>query len=146
MREGVGFERRLLGLEETFIHPLLKFIRRYPGDRFADAKALEEFYRDYPVYMEKYWTGDIEEHWHLKMLAVDPKWQRNGIGQMLVRWGLEKAQNEGVSAGLEASDAGGPMYLKLGFEEIGKFTAPGGKVLFPILLWRPKSTEDRETQ
>lgn len=91
--------------------------------------------------MDGFWSGDIEEHWHLKMLAVDPKWQRNGIGQMLVRWGLEKAQQEDIPAGLESTDAGGAMYLKLGFVEINRIVMLEGRVIFPILLWRPKSGE-----
>lgn len=89
--------------------------------------------------MDGFWSGDLEEHWHLKMLAVDPKWQRNGIGQMLVRWGLEKAQEDGVSAGLESSETGAPMYLKLGFVEVERFLMLEGRVTFPIMVWRPNN-------
>lgn len=75
------------------------------------------------------------------MLAVDPKWQRNGIGQMLVQWGLEKAQKEGIPAGLEASEAGCPLYLKWGFVEHNRFPMLDGKVIFPVLVWWPNNRE-----
>lgn len=94
--------------------------------------------------MENYWRGDTEEHWHLKMLAVDPKWQGNGAGKMLTQWGLERAQKEGIPAALESSDAGNPMYLKMGFVEIGKFVMPSERCSFPIMLWRPKGEENEE--
>lgn len=134
-----GVERRLFDLEEALIHPALEFILRYPGDRFADAEALKKFYKEYGAYMDGYWSGDIEEHWHLKMLGVDPKWQRNGVGKMLTLWGLERAREEGVPAGLEASEAGGPMYLKLGFVEVERFLMLDGRAVFPILVWRSEN-------
>lgn len=73
------------------------------------------------------------------MLGVDPKWQRNGVGKALTQWGLERAQEEGIPAGLEASEAGEPMYLKLGFVEVERFLMLDGRVVFPILLWRPEN-------
>ena len=32
----------------------------------------------------------------LDLCAVDPKWQRQGVGRMLVRWGTDLADEKGV--------------------------------------------------
>jgi hypothetical protein len=39
---------------------------------------------------------------------------------MLIRWGLEKAEEMKLPAYLEASKAGKPLYLKHGFKEIDR--------------------------
>ncbi len=56
----------------------------------------------------------------LNSLAVSAKYQRRGIGQMLVKWGMERAREEGKGIILIANPAGAPLYQKLGFEEIGE--------------------------
>jgi predicted N-acetyltransferase YhbS len=58
------------------------------------------------------------ELWFLATLAVDPKFQRCGIGQQLVQWGLHQALSEKVPVGLEASVKGTALYEKLGFQSI----------------------------
>lgn len=40
---------------------------------------------------------------------------------MLINWGCEIAQQHGVSAFLEASPAGLPVYKKAGFQEVDRF-------------------------
>lgn len=40
---------------------------------------------------------------------------------MLIEWGCEIAQKHGISAFLEATSAGLPLYRKSGFKEVGKF-------------------------
>lgn len=37
---------------------------------------------------------------------------------MLVRWGTEQADRDGLPAYLEASPAGRPLYERLGFKEV----------------------------
>ncbi|KAH0610492.1 uncharacterized protein H6S33_012019 [Morchella sextelata] len=146
--EGQGvlkrLEHRLLTLTNTYVSPLIRFVLRTPDDRSADAAALAKLEASHPAFLAEMFSGIYTEHWHVLMLAVDPKWQRNGIGQMLVRWGLERAQKEGVCVGLEASDPGAPMYLKLGFEEIGRFHTPKEGLHFPALGWRPRGTEGND--
>ncbi|KAJ7023420.1 hypothetical protein C8F04DRAFT_1134767 [Mycena alexandri] len=39
--------------------------------------------------------GD-SKHWYLSLMVVDPKYQRQGIGQALLEWGLNQADAEGV--------------------------------------------------
>jgi predicted N-acetyltransferase YhbS len=52
----------------------------------------------------------------LAILVTDPKQQRRGAGNMLVKWGCEKADERGIITVLQAAEAGLQLYLKNGFE------------------------------
>ncbi|KAG8668141.1 hypothetical protein FPOAC1_007513 [Fusarium poae] len=56
--------------------------------------------------------------WHLDYIGVGPGNQRRGIGKMLLNWGLERASKEGKDCYLVATEAGRPLYVAAGFEEI----------------------------
>ncbi|MCJ1475484.1 hypothetical protein MMC13_004147 [Lambiella insularis] len=68
-------------------------------------------------------------------LAVDPRFQRRGIGKRLLRWGLERAGREGVRVGQWASRAGDTLYESVGFEKVGEYRF--GKVRGWGFLWWP---------
>ncbi|MCJ1441851.1 MAG: hypothetical protein MMC23_002343 [Stictis urceolatum] len=63
--------------------------------------------------------GTGNGHVWLQFLGVDPKFQRKGVGGLLMRWGMETARREGVPVGLTASPQGLSLYMKWGFEEVG---------------------------
>jgi GNAT superfamily N-acetyltransferase len=54
----------------------------------------------------------------LNVIATLPSYQRCGVGVMLLRWGLEQADELGLQSYLEASPMGKGLYLKNGFEEV----------------------------
>lgn len=54
----------------------------------------------------------------LSYLVIDPKHQRQGIGRLLAKDGLDRAANQGKDVCLRATPEGRPLYLALGFEEI----------------------------
>ncbi|KGO76730.1 Acyl-CoA N-acyltransferase [Penicillium italicum] len=58
--------------------------------------------------------GD-RKHYYLDMLGTHPDYRCRGAGSMLVRWGCEIADREGVGAYIDASKAGVPLYAKHGF-------------------------------
>lgn len=47
--------------------------------------------------------------------VVLPEHERRGAGGMLVRWGCERADEEGVEVYVEASLVGVPLYERMGF-------------------------------
>ncbi|KAK1811872.1 hypothetical protein LTR12_013770 [Friedmanniomyces endolithicus] len=61
------------------------------------------------------WTAE-----DLEMLATDPKYQGQGAGSQLMRWGLERADQEGVEAYLEASPDAVRLYEHFGFREAAR--------------------------
>lgn len=54
----------------------------------------------------------------LAYLVVDPKHQREGIGRLLVKEGLDRAAGQGRDVCLRATPEGRRLYLALGFEEV----------------------------
>lgn len=56
---------------------------------------------------------------YMAILAVEPKFQRMGIGKKLLEWGLDMADREGLETFIEASPAGKPLYEKMGWRVVG---------------------------
>jgi len=54
----------------------------------------------------------------LKLLVVDPAYQRRGIGAALLDWGIAKAQKDGLRLALLSTKAGKRLYEKKGYELI----------------------------
>ena len=65
-----------------------------------------------------------DEHAHLNLLAVRPRYQRAGMGRHLIRWLEESALVAGISTirlELRASNRGARrFYERLGFAEVGR--------------------------
>ena len=75
----------------------------------------------------------------LMYMCVDPKYQRRGAGSLLVRWGLDRCEELGIPAFLEASEYGAPMYDKLGYVVVATPQAviEGKVVQYQEMLWMP---------
>ncbi|KAJ3229635.1 hypothetical protein HDU81_005201 [Chytriomyces hyalinus] len=52
-------------------------------------------------------------------ICVDPKFQSQGVGSLLIKWGTSRADTEGATAWVHASEAGRGMFAKMGFEPVG---------------------------
>jgi len=73
---------------------------------------------------------DAETHWgakayvsryHTQSLTVSPDWQKRGVGAALMEEVLNRAKQEAVPVGLEASPAGEKLYRKIGFRKLADF-------------------------
>jgi GNAT superfamily N-acetyltransferase len=128
---GLAIEYGLLYLGELYFNIFV-------GNRSADEKHVAAFFASIE---DNFPRETINECWYLRHLAVDPAYQRRGAGQLLTKWGIEKARREGCCAILETSPQGQPMYEKLGFQVIKTIT--GNKVTgilpMPILVWQPEN-------
>jgi predicted N-acetyltransferase YhbS len=77
-----------------------------------------------------------EPCYYLDNLAVDFRFQRQGVGAALVQKGLETASDLRLPAQTEAGPAGEGLYRKLGFETIGmwELSLPGAETLsLPVM-------------
>jgi len=99
------------------------------------------------------WTHFLGSYFlDLSFLGVDPNRQRQGIGKLLVKWGLRQAAKEGKDCYLVASPAGRPLYLSLGFLEHGDiriFGVPHGRMLLkydPVLIVADDGTPIEQSQ
>lgn len=43
-------------------------------------------------------------YWHLQVLVTDPRFQGRGAGRMLVEWGIERAEGEGLDVWIDATE------------------------------------------
>lgn len=74
-----------------------------------------------------------EPHWRLAMLGVDPDRQRFGLGALLARHGVARADAMGIPVYLETdAPAKARLYEKLGFDVIEQTTGEG----LHIPVWR----------
>lgn len=54
----------------------------------------------------------------LDMLGTRPDYHGRGLGSMLLQWGLDRADRDGLEVYLSASPAGRPLYEKRGFQVV----------------------------
>jgi GNAT superfamily N-acetyltransferase len=92
-----------------------------------------------PVFEERRRILGGLPHALLMFLCVDPRWQRQGVGEMLVKWGTGRADGLGIPCFLEASPFGYGLYRKCGFEDVevvdGK--TEEAEVTYPVMLRAP---------
>jgi GNAT superfamily N-acetyltransferase len=77
-----------------------------------------------------------EPHWYLKAIGVDPAWQGRGVASLLLRSRLERCDQDGQPAYLEASKPDGvSLYEHFGFRRTGDLDMPEG---VPVItaMWR----------
>ena len=93
---------------------------------------------------------DTKPYWILDLLVVDPEHERRGAGSLMVNWGCEKADSQGVVAYVEASPEGTPMYAKLGYETVKSVTFDSVKEVgrdvgyvynFNVMIREPKGNK-----
>jgi GNAT superfamily N-acetyltransferase len=68
-----------------------------------------------------------EPHWYLKAIGVDPAWQGRGVASLLLRSRLNRCDQDGQPAYLEASKPDGiSLYEHFGFRRTGNVGMPAG--------------------
>lgn len=72
---------------------------------------IDEFNKDRTAYVEAANGNAV----NLDILAIDPAFQRRGIGGKLVAWGIDKADELGFETIVESSVFGRGLYEKNGF-------------------------------
>ncbi|CZR59174.1 uncharacterized protein PAC_09066 [Phialocephala subalpina] len=60
------------------------------------------------------------KHWYLEFIATRPDYQGKGAAGQLLRWGIERSEEEWAETYLEASPDGKPIYERFGFEEVDR--------------------------
>ena len=113
-------------------------------DPSVDHDAVRRFNESEERDRYKYWMAPemkakYGNRWHAQSVVVSPSYQRRGIGRLLMNEILQRAQDEGVVVGLEASVAGEGLYRKLGFELRGPFSMTIGLSGGGIMMWTPSS-------
>lgn len=94
-------------------------------NRMLGLKLLNETERRHPH----------DEHWYLGLLGIDPRWQRRGVGSVLLEPVLSRCDNDGVPAYLETQKPENIVfYGRFGFEVKDEVRLAGAPPVW--LLWR----------
>ena len=75
-------------------------------------------------------SSSYHQRWYfpaLLDLLTAPTYRRRGLASILVKWGIERADNNQKTIILDASPSGFPLYKTLGFEEVDKLEIPLGE-------------------
>lgn len=104
------------------VHRFLLRNRSIAGSTLSDPNPLNKwnFASRIEPYASRYFTHPPYRlhRWELCTLAVDSRYQRRGIGQELVAWGLERAKTDGLPAVVIAAKDTEPFYLRCGFAHL----------------------------
>ncbi|KAK4202047.1 hypothetical protein QBC40DRAFT_338691 [Triangularia verruculosa] len=87
----------------------------------ADPELGTHFFGDQHARHDKYMGS--KSHWYLSLIVTSPEYKGAGAGRILMEWGLQKVDEEGHEAYLEASPEGRPLFEKYGFrvEEVAEY-------------------------
>ena len=66
------------------------------------------------------------------MISVNPIYQRKGVGSLLMQWGCDEADRNGLDSYILASPVGVQLYRRFGFKSTGEVCVHGAK--FPSML------------
>ncbi|KAK6081146.1 acetyltransferase [Seiridium cupressi] len=76
----------------------------------------EDVFTSLAPFTASLWSGERAESWLLDLLAVVPYYQGKGVGRLLVKWGLDRAQEDGICASVMSAWNKDEFYRKAGFE------------------------------
>lgn len=127
-------------LPENYSEPSYLLNASWMTDKEARAIVLD--FLKPVVDKHKHWMGG-RPHAVLRYMAVAPEWRRRGAASMCVQWGLERCKELGISAYLEASEEGAPVYERLGFEkcDVVETFWDGERYAWPAMIWWPEGME-----
>lgn len=121
-------------------------------DTISDQKNAEMFSSWIAQDSAKFWAPypERKNRWYTNSVIVSPDYHSKGVGKMMMRTVLEKAQRERVPVGLSASPHGEFLYRRLGFLLLGDFinripTLEGVKDEGGgVMCWFPEGWEGRK--
>ncbi|GKU00221.1 puromycin n-acetyltransferase [Fusarium langsethiae] len=99
-----------------------KQIKRSTFPTSGDQETARYFFQANNDAAIKYIAG--EKHWFLSTIAVAKEGQRRGVGSALMKFGVEKADEEGWMSYLNSSQEGKGLYGKFGFKVSGTSEFP----------------------
>ncbi|RMJ01506.1 hypothetical protein CDV36_015752 [Fusarium kuroshium] len=90
---------------------------RYPAwNQDMPLQAIESFIQSLEISRQQVMSRKTK-HYYLDTLVTHPEYRRRGAGSMLMRWGCDLADENGVEVYVDASRDGSFLYRKFGFVE-----------------------------
>ena len=124
-RIGDGERQRIVGVGNWVLQPKHRSQKQIDDENSepsafgpsANKELLRVFVAALAASQAKHIGGD--PYVYLKVLAVDPEYQRKGVGTKLLAYGLDLADKLELPAFLEGSPHGKALYNRVGFEDRG---------------------------
>src|SRR5207247_1392037 len=85
----------------------------YPN-RAADPSTFDVLDRMEP-FTAHHWTGTRAEGWYLSLIGVDPNAEKRGYGRQLVKYGFDRAKEDGVGCSVIAAPGRANFYRACGY-------------------------------
>ncbi|KEQ92784.1 hypothetical protein AUEXF2481DRAFT_42869 [Aureobasidium subglaciale EXF-2481] len=96
-------------------------------NRAADPAMLDVLDRAMP-FTEHYWkTPERLENWYLALLGTGPEYQGHGYGKELLKWGIERATEEGICVSLVSANGKDLFYKRYGVDKEAGWASEGGE-------------------
>ncbi|KAK5994268.1 hypothetical protein PT974_04740 [Cladobotryum mycophilum] len=88
-----------------------------------------EFAAEFFACLEEMHSNAMGErpHWYLEMLAVKKQFQGKGAASLMLKYGVAKADEDGVESYLDASPLAKPIYERYGFRVVHTETFLNGR-------------------
>ena len=115
----------------------------------AERERAEALVKPFWTFREKLWTRERYVYCHLT--AVHPKYERRGIGKLLMEYGMRIAEQADLPVYTEASQAAIKLYERIGFRRLKQSIVHKADVLWagdvqgdgkdhevPLVVWVPE--------
>jgi GNAT superfamily N-acetyltransferase len=117
-------EKKVVGIAIWVLQPVARTQEQYdkeaaekePTTHSPSANGALLDAMDAAMTVSKKWLG-LEPYLYLRILAIDPAYQRRGVGSLLLDGGMEIADRCGIQSYLEATKVGRPLYARYGYED-----------------------------
>ncbi|KAL6889452.1 acyl-CoA N-acyltransferase [Trichoderma longibrachiatum] len=87
---------------------------------------------------------DRHRMWTLNSISVDGDYRGIGVGKMLTRWGMERAERDGTGIWIISSPLGLQLYRSLGFEMVAEGSRLGEPQYLMLKFYEPGTTTGAE--
>ncbi|KAH0285564.1 hypothetical protein M436DRAFT_37431 [Aureobasidium namibiae CBS 147.97] len=111
-----------------FIIPIYNSLSTlFHPNRAADPSQLDVLERAGP-FTEHYWkVPERLENWYLALLGTGPEYQGHGFGKELLKWGIERAEEEGICVSLVSANNKDGFYKRYGVDQEVGWASEGGE-------------------
>ncbi|KAI4834455.1 acyl-CoA N-acyltransferase [Aureobasidium sp. EXF-8845] len=123
--EGKKEEKKVVGIAIWILQPIARTQEQIDKEAAekgpsnyapsANGALLDAMDAAMTVSKKKYIGG--QPYLYLRILAIDPAYQRRGVGSLLLDEGVAIADRCGIQTYLEATKVGRPLYAKYGYED-----------------------------
>ena len=130
MLTDLGFEQFVLRMEGIY-RWYFNIDKSYDKLRFA---------KFWSVLSDNPFFEEVVNYWELEVLAVHPAFQRQGLGSMLLSWGMAQASRHQLPVVVAATFSGEHLYKSHGFTECGRVNFEDSHFSWAAMVWYPSQT------